>query len=147
LRKRRPEISAGHGVISGCRAWFARELIIGRQSRADGAAGVSGRRLHPDIPERLLAQNFAVGDAVERDAAGQAKIFRSALARKAARQPQHDLFSHLLHGGGEIHVTLLQSFRRIARLAAEQRVEPAVGRSGRCSSRSNRGRAGSCRLP
>ena len=34
------------------------------------------------------------------------------LAREAARQPQHDLFGHLLHRGGQIHVALRQPLRR-----------------------------------
>ncbi len=48
-------------------------------------------------------------------------------ARQAAGQPQHDLFRHLLHRGRQIHVALVQQFGGVARLAAEQRVEPAVG--------------------
>ena len=48
----------------------------------DRAAGIAGRRLHPDVLEGAVAQDLAVGDAVERHAAGEAQIVeRHARAR------------------------------------------------------------------
>ena len=45
------------------------------QRRAQRAAGVAGGGLDPDVLERALAQDAAVADAVQRDAAGQAEFF------------------------------------------------------------------------
>ena len=58
--------------------------VVGGERGTERAAGVAGRRLHPDALELAVAQDLAVGDAVERDAAGQAQIAdadRSAPAR------------------------------------------------------------------
>ena len=65
----------------GCRA--AWRVYSGRrpERRAERAAGIAGRRLDPDVVERALAQQLAVGHAVQRDAAGQAEIARAGFAR------------------------------------------------------------------
>ena len=44
---------------------------MGNMGGAQGATGVTGRGLYPDIVEALVAQQFAVCDAVKRDATGQ----------------------------------------------------------------------------
>ena len=81
-------------------AWWASER------RAERAAGVAGRGLHPDMLEGAVAQHLAVGDAIERDAAGEAEILHAGLARERAREPQHDFLGRHLDGGGEVHVAL-----------------------------------------
>ena len=48
--------------------------MVGGERRAERAAGIAGRGLHPDPVEFAVAQNLAVGDAVERDTAGKAQI-------------------------------------------------------------------------
>ena len=73
-------------------ARLAHEDVIGRQRRAHRAAGIAGRRLDPDVLEMAVAQNLAVGDAIERHAAGQAQVSRPGLlargcASSAARLP------------------------------------------------------------
>jgi hypothetical protein len=101
--------------------------MIGGERRPERAAGIAGRRLNPDIAELALAHDLAVGDAIERDAAGQAEVLLAGLGREAAGQPQHRLFQHHLHGGREVHVLLLQQRGRIARRRAEQTVEARIG--------------------
>ena len=51
---------------------------------AERAAGVAGGRLDPESLERAFAQQPAVADAVERDAAGQAQV-SSPVSRCAVR--------------------------------------------------------------
>ena len=73
-----------------------------------------------------VAQHLAVGDAIERHAAGKTEILHAGLGGEAARQPQHDLLQHRLDRGGEVHVLLRHQRFRIARRRAEQRVEALV---------------------
>ena len=80
--------------------------MIGRERGAERAAGVARRRLHPNPFELAVADDLSVGDAVERDAAGQAQMLGAGLGGDGARQPQHDLVGHRLDRGGEIHLAL-----------------------------------------
>ena len=90
----------------GDRARLSRVQIIGRERRSQGAAGVAGGRLNPDIPKRAVAQDLAVGDAIKRNAAGKAEIFHAGIGGKTAGQPQNDLLQYHLDRGGEVHVLL-----------------------------------------
>ncbi len=84
LRIIRAEKGAGHAVIGGHRLrGCPLNMVVGRQRGTDRAAGIARRRLNPDIVELAVAQHLAVGDAVQRDAAGEAQIAasRSACAR------------------------------------------------------------------
>ena len=106
----------------------AEKLVPYRQRRPDGAAGVARRRLHPDALEGAVAQDLAVGHAVERDAAGETEIVEPVLAGERARQPQHDLLGHLLDRGGDVHVERReQILGRVAHRRAEQVGELPVG--------------------
>ena len=51
-------------------AFAIEQLMVRKQSRAQGATGIAGRRLNPDILERSVAKNFAIGDAIQSNAAG-----------------------------------------------------------------------------
>ena len=62
---------------------LALEQVVGGERGAERAAGVARRRLDPDALERAVAQDLAVGDAVERDAAGEAQVLLPGLARRA----------------------------------------------------------------
>jgi hypothetical protein len=75
---------------------------------AERAAGITRGRLDPEVRERPLAQQPAVADAVERDAARQAQVRRAGACVGGARHPQHDLFAHHLHRAREIHLALRQ---------------------------------------
>ncbi len=70
-----------HGVAFRRHAALAaeHEMVDGERD-ADGAAGVSRRGLDPQALERPLAQQAAVADAVERDAAGEAQVLHAGLA-------------------------------------------------------------------
>ena len=75
-----------------------------RKGGADRAAGIARGRLYPDILEGAVAENFAVGDAIERDAASEAEIVDPMLARERPREPQHHFLGHLLDRGGDVHM-------------------------------------------
>jgi hypothetical protein len=47
--------------------------VVDEQRDPQGAAGVARGRLDPDLLERPLAEDAAVADAVESDAAGEAE--------------------------------------------------------------------------
>src|SRR5215813_14744159 len=64
---------------------FSEELVPGRKRSPNCPAGVTGRRLHPDIREGAIAQDLAVGDAVECHTARQAQIIEPVLALERAR--------------------------------------------------------------
>ena len=73
-----------------------------------------------------LAQQLAVGDAVQRNATGQADVLGAGFLLHRPGQPQHDLLRYRLDRGGEVHVLLGQElFGRAAR-PAEQRGELVV---------------------
>ena len=61
-------------------ARLVQQLVPDEQGRAQRAAGVARRRLNPEVLERPLAQQPAVGDAVERHAAGQDQVLQAGLA-------------------------------------------------------------------
>ena len=56
--------------------------MVGGKRRAERAAGIAGRGLHPYPVEFAVAKNFAVGDAVERDTAGKAQIAGTGFRRQ-----------------------------------------------------------------
>ncbi len=90
----RAEIATAHRVARAVRlARLAEVHVVGGERRAERAAGVARRRLDPDALEGAVAQQLAVGDAVERDAAGEAEVLLAGLAararaRCAARPPR-----------------------------------------------------------
>ena len=126
---------AGPSKAPSIRSWppsalrsLAEELVPDRERRADRAAGIARRRLHPDVLEGAVAQDLAVGHAVERDAAGETEIVEAVLARERARQPQHDLLGHLLDRGRDVHVERREQILcRVAHRRAEQLGEFPVG--------------------
>ena len=91
------------------------------------AAGIAGGRLHPDLIEFAVAQDFAVRDAIERHAAGQAEIALRIFRRQAAREQQHRLLEDDLGRGRDVHVRLRQRFAAHRAAASEQPVEFVVG--------------------
>ena len=99
----------------------------GEQGGAEGATGIAGGGLNPDVVEDSLAQDAAVGDAVQGDAAGEAKIFEAGFAAGVAGDAKHDLFGHVLDGAGEVHVALGEGGFGVAGRAAEEAVEAAIG--------------------
>ena len=75
-----------HGVERAVELARLAELhVIGGERGAERAAGVAGRRLDPDALELAVAQDLAVGDAVERDAAGQAQVLDAVGAATRSR--------------------------------------------------------------
>ena len=101
------------------------QLVPDEQRRAQRAAGVAGRRLNPDVVERPLAQQPAVGHAVERHAAGQHQTRHARLAEQLPADREHRVFGHRLDARRQVHVPLLDVRFGMPRRAAEQLVERA----------------------
>ena len=123
----RTKIGARHAVErvrDGARP--GRMLVVGGQRRPERAAGITGRRLHPDVAEAAVAQHLAVGHAVERYAAGETQVFHAGLGGEAAGEAQHGLLEHRLDRCREVHVLLLEPGLGLARRRAEQRNRSAA---------------------
>jgi hypothetical protein len=127
VRERRTQIGAVH-AIAAADPRLAEFGVPGRERGADCTAGVPRRGLDPDVAERAVALDLAVGHAVERDAAREAKIGYAVFPRQRPGQAQQDLVRHGLNRGRNVHVKLGQRLGlRIARRLAEQTRESAVG--------------------
>src|ERR1700759_3992899 len=90
-------------------------------------AGIARSRLDPQLLELTVAQDLAVGYAIERDPARETKISRARLVGDAAREPRNNLFGHGLHRGREIHFSLRKRFVGVTRRPTEQIVKTVVG--------------------
>ena len=73
-REARAEEAPLLGVVAVGPAGVVQELMPDEQGRAQRAAGIAGRRLDPEVVEVALAEQPAVGHAVERHAAGQDQV-------------------------------------------------------------------------
>ena len=91
-----------------------------RTGPPQGAAGIAGGRLDPDVLERPFAEQSAVGDAVQGHAAGQDQVLQARPGMHVAADPQHGLLGHRLNAGRQIHVPLLQRRLGPPRRAAEE---------------------------
>ena len=67
-------------------ARLVEEMVVGGERRADRAPGVTGRGLDPDAVEVDLAQDAAIGDAIERHAAREAEMPAAGPFHRRARQ-------------------------------------------------------------
>src|SRR5439155_26996205 len=86
---------------------------------ADCAAGVPRRRLNPDLIEWTVAQNPAVADAVEGDAAGHAEIRQPGLLPRERGHLHHHLFGDVLNRAREVHFPLCELRLRLPRRSVE----------------------------
>ena len=85
-------------------------LVRMPQRAAERRAGVGGARRHPDAADIGCLQDFGIGDAVERDAAGHAQIAYGNCFSKAAHAMQDHLLGHGLQGKGKIAVPVGERF-------------------------------------
>ena len=89
-------------------------LIVRSQCRTKRPASITGGRLHPDVFELSVPQNFTIGNVVQCNATGEAKIRDLICLGKVARDAQHNLFSNSLNRRRKIHFALLQQLFRLA---------------------------------
>src|SRR5207237_1537337 len=90
------------GVIHDERAALVQDLQIAVTGAADRNAVVASRGLNPDILKTRLPSDPAIGDAIQRDAAGDAQIFGPGyLAQPAGARDQH-VFGIVLNPPGKI---------------------------------------------
>ena len=76
------------------------------QRRPERAPRIAGSGLNPEPLERPLAEQPAVGHAVERHATGQAEVRQARLCMNMPGHSQDNLLEHLLDAGGEVHLPL-----------------------------------------
>jgi hypothetical protein len=88
----RPEQRPLHAVAPVERARLLEQLMADEERDAERATRVTGRRLHPDLVERTVAEQAPVGDAVERHTARHAQPPLARARLQAAGTAQHDVF-------------------------------------------------------
>ena len=98
-----------------------------RHGRAERPAGVAGGGLDPEVVDDVLAEEPAVGHAVEGDAAGQAEGALAGGRPSGAGQADHDVLGHGLDRRGEVEMVVEQ--RRFGRATGDAE-EPLEGRPG-----------------
>ena len=77
---------------------------------ADGAPGIAGRGLDPDVIEGTVVQQPGVGDAVQGDPAPQAQVRGAGALVRVPRHPQEDLLGEVLDRSGEVRVAVVERF-------------------------------------
>ena len=108
VREFRAKIAATHCITSFCSAGFAKILVPHAECCTECAASITGSRLNENIFESFVAHELAVGDAVERDAASEAKIFHARCLAGKSREPTNDEFGDFLHRSRKVHFALCQ---------------------------------------
>ena len=92
-REARAEEAPLLGIAAVGPSGVVQELMPDEQGRPQRTAGIAGRRLDPDVVEVALAEQPAVGHAVERHPAGQDQVLHPGLpapraGRSGARPPR-----------------------------------------------------------
>ena len=121
MSKARTKVGAAHAV--GDVAFDARLAglqVIGAQRRTQRAAGVASGWLNPHALELAVAQDLAVGHAVQCHAAGETKVLCAGFRCQRARKAQHHFLGDALHRGCDVHVELCELFFGRAHRLAEQ---------------------------
>src|SRR5262245_56254702 len=78
--------------------------VYGRERRPDRSTGIAGRGLNPYVLKCTTAQDLAIGNTVERHAAGEAQVASAGLLCQRPGHPQYNLLEHGLDRGGNVHV-------------------------------------------
>ena len=98
-----------------------------RERGADGAARVARGGLDPEVVVDARFVELPVRDAVQRDAARQAEIFRARRLLRVAGHLQDDLLGHVLDRAREIHLALRELRLGRPRGTAEEPLEAHAG--------------------
>jgi hypothetical protein len=106
-----------------------------KQRRAQGPAGVARGGLNPQPLEGSLAREAPVGDAVERDPAGEAEVVEPGLRVDVAGDAAQHLLGDGLDGRRQVQLPAGQRRLRRPRRPAEEPLEgrarhPAAGLEG-----------------
>ena len=119
----RSEVAAALAIELIVGSWVVEQLVPDQQRDSQRPAGVSGSRLDPDLVEWALAETTAVGDTVERHAAGQAQVPHPGGFVNVSGHPQHRFLGDGLDTGGDVHVPLGQGRLGCSRRSVKERVE------------------------
>ncbi len=115
------------GVRPDPGALVVEHVMVDERGHAHRAARIPRGGLHEESLEGTLAQQTAVGHAVERHASGHAEILLAGDLVQVARHAEHDLFRDLLHARRDVPMALLELRLGLPRRPAEQPVEALVG--------------------
>ena len=96
-----------------------KKLVPDEQGRTQSPAGITGRRLNPEVVKVAFAEQPAVGDAVQRHSTGQHQVLHTGSLADMPADPEHDVLGHRLDAGGQVHVPLLEG--RLGRRGADRR--------------------------
>ena len=128
IRESGAEQRALHQVVATIRlAGVFQQIEVSEQRRPERPPRIASRRRNPDVVKYPLAQQHAVGDAIQSHAAGEAKIFCAGDLFRMARHPQHDFLGDFLDRSGQVHFALCDHGFRMARRPAEQVIEVRAG--------------------
>ena len=103
------------GIFHDERTRLAENLMMHEISGADREPRISRSGLHEDLFERRLIENFPVGHAIERHAAGQANGLLLGSGVQRAKHFEQDLFEARLQRGRAVTMHLFDRSRGIAR--------------------------------
>jgi hypothetical protein len=78
-------------------AWAAKDLVGNCESRANGEARVTGRRLYEHAVKGRAIEYFSVSQAIECHAASEAERFLAGLFSKRAPMRDENFFEGRLH--------------------------------------------------
>src|SRR5579864_7752177 len=120
-----PEIGMLHDKI----ALVFKDGMIRVQRCANCQPLISRGRLNPSMPKWCASKQFAVGDAVQRAAAGHGKIFLRDVLVQFIYEMEEDFLEAMLHGVRQIHGTLHDLSVRFARWA--KHLDHAAGKMAR----------------
>src|SRR5689334_20948875 len=105
---------------------FAKMLMPGQQRGTQRSAGVSSRRLNPNVIKETVPQDPSIGHAVQRHAAREAEIPHPRLFGDVARHPEHHFLRHILDRTSQVHISLGEARLRFSWWAAEELIESII---------------------
>ena len=97
----RTQIGAGHAVFGVHVARFFQLLVPCGECRTKGTASVTGGGLDPETLERAVAEDFAVGHAIQRHAARHAEVLDPVFLGERARRIKSRAFAHFCYKGSD----------------------------------------------
>src|SRR5437868_4029493 len=87
---------------------LAEERVVSPQCGSQGPSTVAGSRLNKNLLEGGLANNAAVGHAVQTYPTSDTQILHARGLLEIPRHAEHQFFGDLLNAGGDVGVMLVQ---------------------------------------